>query len=175
MNEHDMNVVFSSKKSGGTDEWETPREFFDMLNKRFGFTLDPCASVNETSPKCEQFYTKEDDGLSKHWVGNVVYINPPYSEVDNWIKKAYHESRKNATCVLLIPARTDKKIFHETIMKYANEIMFVKGRLKFELNGEKIKDKKGTTMGAPFPSMVVVFNSWCGNFEPIKISSIGRE
>lgn len=34
-----MNVHFSSK----TDQWSTPQDFFDELNKQFNFTLDPCA------------------------------------------------------------------------------------------------------------------------------------
>lgn len=33
-------VLFSSK----TDLWETPQDFFDMLDAEFGFTLDAAAS-----------------------------------------------------------------------------------------------------------------------------------
>lgn len=47
--------------------------------------------------------------------------------------------------VMLIPARTDTKYFHEYIYK-RHEIRFVRGRLHF--NESKA--------GAPFPSMVVV-------------------
>lgn len=56
-----MAVHYSSK----TDEWATPQDFFDQLNKEFHFTLDPCA--NDQNHKCEKFYTKEQDGLSKDW------------------------------------------------------------------------------------------------------------
>lgn len=41
-------VMFSSK----SDEWETPQELYDELNKEFHFTLDPCA--NEQNHKCEK-------------------------------------------------------------------------------------------------------------------------
>lgn len=47
--------------------------------------------------------------------------------------------------VLLLPARTDTKWFHEYLYGKA-EIRFIKGRLKFG-------DSKN---GAPFPSMVVI-------------------
>ena len=48
--------------------------------------------------------------------------------------------------VMLIPARTDTKRFHDYI--YGNaEIRFIKGRLKFG----------GCENSAPFPSMIVVF------------------
>lgn len=56
-------VMFSSK----SDEWATPKDFFDELNKEFDFTLDPCAT--DENHKCNKYYTKQDDGLHKTWGG----------------------------------------------------------------------------------------------------------
>lgn len=129
--------------------WETPQDFFDELNKEFDFSLDPCAT-KETA-KCNNFYTKEDDGLSKDWGGNTVFCNPPYGRaIKDWVKKCRDEGLKDFTeVVMLIPARTDTKYFHEYIYKKPNvEIRFIKGRLKFG-------DCKNS---APFPSMLVIFN-----------------
>lgn len=144
MKEHDRKVVFSRK----SDEWSTPQDFFDKLNQEFHFTLDPCAT--DENHKCPKYYTIEDDGLSKSWAGECVFINPPYSQSKLWIEKAYKEARdnKDTVCAVLVPSRTDTKYFHEYCMK-ATEIHFVKGRLKF--GGEK--------NSAPFPSMVVVFEN----------------
>lgn len=76
------NVHFSSK----SDEWETPQQLFDSLNDEFGFTLDPCCT--KENAKCEKFYTIEDDGLSKSWYGDVVFMNPPYGRgIGHWVKK----------------------------------------------------------------------------------------
>jgi site-specific DNA-methyltransferase (adenine-specific) len=130
-------------------EWETPQGFFDKLNGDFLFTLDPCAT-KETA-KCAQYYTKEDDGLTKDWQGEVVFCNPPYGRaVKDWVKKCSQEGKKeNTVVVMLIPARTDTKYFHEYIYKQNNvEIEFIKGRLKFG-------DSKNS---APFPSMLVIFS-----------------
>jgi len=126
--------------------WETPQDFFDKLNEEFNFTLDPCATP-ETA-KCKKFYTKEDDGLSKDWRGERVFCNPPYgSEIKHWVKKC---SEEGTLVVMLIPARTDTRYFHDYIyQKLDVEIRFIKGRLKFG-------DSKNS---APFPSMVVVFSS----------------
>jgi len=133
--------MFSSQK----DEWATPQDFFDGLNKQYNFTLDPCATAQNT--KCPKFYTQQDNGLIQDWSGNVVYVNPPYSNVKEWVKKALQESRKpNTTIVMLVAARTDTKFFHDYCTK-ANQIFFIKGRLKFG----------GSANSAPFPSMVVVF------------------
>lgn len=81
--------------------------------------------------------------------GNRVFCNPPYGkEIGKWVKKAYEESKKNdTTVVMLIPARTDTAYFHDYIYHKAKEIRFVKGRLKFGQSKN----------AAPFPSMVVVF------------------
>lgn len=135
-------VLFSSKSM----EWETPQEFFDRLDREFHFTLDPCATA-ETA-KCEKFYTKETDGLAQNWGGETVFCNPPYGRaIKDWVKKSYDESRKkNTLVVMLIPARTDTKYFHEYIYGKA-EIRFVRGRLKFG----------GSENSAPFPSMVVIY------------------
>ena len=81
--------------------------------------------------------------------GYIVFCNPPYSNISAWVKKAYYESFKPETViVLLIPARTDTKYFQEYIYHRA-EIRFIKGRLKFG-------DSKNA---APFPSMVVIFRA----------------
>lgn len=134
--------------------WETPQDFFDRLNYEFRFTLDPCAT--KENAKCKKFYTKEDDGLSKDWTGEVVFCNPPYgTEIKNWVEKCYNEK---ALSVMLIPARTDTRYFHDYIylsyekpwMKRIPEIRFIKGRLKF-------KGKQKGSGSAPFPSMLVIF------------------
>lgn len=131
--------------SSGNDEWPTPKALFDSLDSEFHFTLDPCAT--DDNHKCQKYYTKETNGLSKSWAGERVFCNPPYSEIAKWVEKSFYESRNdNTLIVLLIPARTDTKYFHDYIL-YRSEIRFIKGRVKF---GE-------AKFNAPFPSMIVVF------------------
>jgi phage N-6-adenine-methyltransferase len=136
-------VMFSS----ASNEWATPQAFFDKLNDIFGpFTLDAAASSDNY--KVATYYTQSDDSLSQDWSGNRVFLNPPYGQaLKDWVKKAYEEGQKDGTIVvMLIPARTDTKYWHDYVMK-ADEIRFVRGRIKFG-------DAKN---GAPFPSAVVVF------------------
>lgn len=63
-------VVFQSN----SDEWSTPQDVFDGLNAEFGFDLDPCAS--EANHKCENYFTKEDNGLNKSWGGTEFSAIP---------------------------------------------------------------------------------------------------
>ena len=84
------------------------------------------------------------------------------SNIGKWVEKAYEESQKGLTIVLLIPARTDTKYFHDFIYGKA-QIRFVKGRLKFnDEDGNPCRDKNGKPAAAPFPSMVVIYNGLKG-------------
>lgn len=138
-------VLFSSEK----EDWETPQDFFDILDQEFHFTLDPCA--NKYNHKCNKYFTINDNGLEKSWSGEVVFCNPPYGrKIYNWVKKANEESKNNKTIIiLLIPSRTDTRYFHEFLYNKPNvELRFIKGRLKFG----------GSKNSAPFPSLVAIFN-----------------
>ena len=118
---------------------------FESLDQEFHFTCDVCALPENA--KCKDFYTPEIDGLTQEWHG-VCWCNPPYGRaIGKWIEKA---SKSACTVVMLLPARTDTKWFHNFIYKKDGvEIRFLKGRLKFGQSKN----------GAPFPSMVVVFRN----------------
>ena len=131
--------------SSNSNEWATPQDFFDELDKEFHFTLDPCAT--KENAKCKKFYTIEDNGLLMPWNNEVVFCNPPYGrEIKHWVQKA--SEAKGGIVVMLLPARTDTIYFHKYIY-HRTWIRFLKGRLKFG----------GSKNSAPFPSMVVIFKS----------------
>ncbi len=135
-------LMFSSK----TDLWETPQWLFDELDREFHFTLDVCALPENA--KCERYYTPEMDGLAQLWDG-VCWCNPPYGRtVGAWVRKARETAAAGHTVVMLLPARTDTRWFHEDIYRRERtEVRFLRGRLRFG----------GAGNSAPFPSMVVVF------------------
>ena len=56
--------------------------------------------------------------------------------------------KPDTVVVMLIPARTDTSYFHDYIYHKA-ELRFIRGRLHFN----------EAPQGAPFPSMVVVYNN----------------
>jgi site-specific DNA-methyltransferase (adenine-specific) len=123
-------VMFSSMRT----DWRTPRSVYQKLDREFCFDFGPCPS------------RPEFDGLGIEW-GESNFVNPPYGRaIGNWIEKGYLEWKKGKTVVFLIPSRTDTRWWHEFIMK-ADEIRFVKGRLKFSNHHSS----------APFPSAIAVF------------------
>lgn len=135
------NLFFSSK----TDLWSTPQYLFDKYDSIYHFDLDVCALPENA--KCSRFFTPEMDGLRQEWFGSC-WCNPPYGrQIWKWVQKA---ATSSATVVMLLPARTDTKWFHTWCLPYG-KIEFLQGRLKFGSCGNY----------APFPSMIVVFNSSC--------------
>jgi len=129
-----------------TNEWATPNEVYLALHREFNFTLDPCSTHDNA--KCAQHFTINEDGLSRNWGSNMVFMNPPYGrEIYLWMKKAHESSLNGATVVCLVPARTDTKWWHEFAMR--GEIRFLKGRIKFS----------GGKTNAPFPSAIIVFRA----------------
>jgi len=129
-------------------QWETPDELFDFLNRIYNFDWDLAGDSKNT--KCKKFYSKEEDALSKKWKG-VCWLNPPYGEkkskLSDWIKKSFDESNEgNCKVVMLIPARTNTNWWHDYCMK-SEEVLFIKGRPKF----------KGCVHGLPQPLALVVF------------------
>lgn len=132
-NNMNRDTLFSS----ATDRWATPAALFRSLDNEFGFDLDPCPLDGKI------------DGLSPlfcDWSGRRVFCNPPYGpKIGAWL-----ERRTQAVlAVYLLPARTDTRWFHNLVLGQADEIRFVRGRLKF---GDAVNS-------APFPSMIVIYRN----------------
>jgi len=183
-----MNRNVYSRTEKSSDSWETPFYFFKALqnymkkySKNFKFTLDPASS--EENHLCDKYYTYHENGLLQDWKGENVFINPPYSDIENWVKKCYYEGQKdNTIVVLLIPVRTDTKYWHKYCMK-AERLLFCKGRVNFLIKCDNCKKSVSKTIiykgrrlckicyskitgnnkiignGSIFPSVVVIFKN----------------
>ena len=68
MNKQTMSTMMSSKKM----DWQTPKEFFNKLNKEFNFTLDP--ATDGTNALCAKFFTEAQDALAQSWKGEVLSL-----------------------------------------------------------------------------------------------------
>ena len=128
----------------GTGERPTPRYIVRALNEEHNFDLDPCADADNAVT--ERHFNKAQNGLKQQWKCKCAWLNPPYAEIEAWLKKAFEEL-KAGRCqkvVALLPAWTDTPWFAE----YAShgQISFLIGRLKFG----------GASGTAFFPSMIVV-------------------
>jgi site-specific DNA-methyltransferase (adenine-specific) len=132
------NVFFNK----GSDKWMTPKSLFDKLNREFFFEdYDPCPI---------EWKEGDPDGLLQEW-STTTFVNPPFSKLDEWIKKAHQEWLKGKTIVLLMNAKTHIPSFHEYVLKNPVEIRFVKGKVNFEQEGRTKKSNN------PWSTMVLIW------------------
>jgi hypothetical protein len=131
-----------------SDEWLTPPEILRALGV---FDLDPCA-CSDPRPwdTATQHFTREDNGLRKPWVGRV-WLNPPYggpSIVGPWMRRMadHHHG------TMLIFARTETELFHETVWGMASAVLFLRGRLYFHR-----KDGGRAAANAGAPSCLIAY------------------
>jgi len=111
-----------------TDEYATDPQLWRPLSKAVGgFDTDP-ASGAENEAIAETVYTRSDNGLAQSWNG-VVWLNPPFSNKEDWYRKAVNEvNADNAqTVIALAPVDTSTQWFHNWFAK-AEVICWLEGR-----------------------------------------------
>jgi len=151
-------VMFST----GKDDWETPPDLWAALHREFRFSWDVAANSHNYKGERGCFFGPgseySEDALAVAWgpFVSACWCNPPYSRglQGRFIVKAAAERLRGTTTVMLLPARTDTRVFHAHIWDIERhqprpgvEVRFLKGRLRFV----------GAPAAAPFPSMIVVF------------------
>jgi len=87
-----------------------------------------------------------EHGLAQDWSREVVWCNPPFGSIEPWVRKAYEESLRGATVVMLLPCRTDTAWWHDWIVPYA-EKRWTRGRIKFIGMDDKV----------PFATAIFIF------------------
>lgn len=132
-----------------SDYWETPQWLFDALNTEFGFTLDGAAT--RENRKCSEYSnTTESTPVGRGWQQQRVFVNPPYSRINDFVDAALIRSYA-ATVVMLLPVRTDSNWFRRFIESDRATIRFFRKRIAFVSDGVPMKSP-------PFASMVVIIN-----------------
>lgn len=130
---------------GRTDDWITPRAIIEALGP---FDLDPCACKPQPWPTANRMLTVDDDGLAATWSGRV-WLNPPYGpRASEWIGKL----AAHGNGVALIFARTETRMFFESVWQHAAAVLFIEGRLHFHYpSGERAKANSGA------PSVLIAY------------------
>ena len=116
------------------DDRATDPAVFDILHRKFAFTIDVAASA--TNAKLERFFTREQDGLTQPWAGERVWCNPPYSDLAPWVTKAWLEDEAELIVMLLPANRTEQQWWQQLVEPYRDRnerftCEFLPGRLRF--------------------------------------------
>lgn len=133
------------------DEWGThPDTYYQGIYfAKFSPTLDVCAT--DENSQLDNFFTKKENGLIQNW-NEDFWMNPPYSEITQWMDKAYESWKKNnVNGLILVYSKTDTKWWHKYVEGIA-EVHFIKGRVRFMTpDGEQAKNS------APYPSCFIIY------------------
>jgi len=133
------------------DEYGTPLTLLYQACQTYDVHPKLDVAASRINHVCDRYFTKQDDALTKEW-DEDFFLNPPYSQVEIFIKYAYQQYKKhNVTGLILTYSKTDTKWWHDYIEGRA-ETYFIKGRIRFfDENG------KLTRNSAPYPSCFIIY------------------
>jgi len=140
------------------NEWCTPLDLYQKLDAEFHFDVDVACTTENCL--CRVGLTERENALKVNWMehdhliyGHVFFMNPPYGRgvIEEFVKKAFWESRDGAVVVCLLPFSGAKWFRRYCLL--ADEIRII-GRVKyigFASDGTLIRNSP------TFDSCVVIF------------------
>lgn len=117
------------------NEWYTPGEYIEPYRELVGnIDVDPASSKEANAiVKAKRFYSIDDDGLKKKWIGNV-WMNPPYASgaVEPFASKLLLELEAGNTtsAAILVNNATETRWF-QMLLWQCNAACFLASRVKF--------------------------------------------
>ena len=133
----------------------TPPEFLANIYAAFGeVDLDPCAHVlSPVIARRRILLSEGGDGLTEDWSGRLAFVNPPFSALLIWLRRAHQQWQAGnvETVVCLVPVRTDSALFHDTL-SFDADIYLLQGRVRF-------LDPRGKAQHTPFALMVLTLGA----------------
>lgn len=152
------------------DDRGTDPLFFAQMVDRFGpFTLDVAAAPHNA--KCERYFTREYDGLSRSWHRERVWCNPPYSNIEPWVAKAWAEWNRRdpiwqppELIVMLLPANRTEQGWWQREVEFRRDrggplsVEFLPGRLRFVRHGDGMTEI-GPNERPPFGCCLLIWGA----------------
>jgi hypothetical protein len=119
------------------------------------FDLDPCGSplraefLLKSTAKKHYMLERGQDGLSLPWFGRV-FVNPPFSDIEPWIEKAFSERTGIKSATFLLPANRMEQPWAQRVQRgeWAGDLkwQFLAGRRNYIFPDGKLK--KGIAFGS---------------------------
>jgi phage N-6-adenine-methyltransferase len=128
----------------------TPREWWEALNRVHDFTLDVAA--DDDNHLCDRYFTEKDNALAQEWHGRV-WMAPPWLEpaLYRWVWKAHDEFMLgNAEfVVMLLPTRTSSRWYKQFVEGIKAIVIAV--NVPYEIpDGYEIEDQMLVIFGHPY-------------------------
>lgn len=129
-------------------EWYTPTEYIEAARRVMGsIDLDPATSEQaQAAIMAGEYYTKDNDGLSYPWFGNV-WLNPPYNMplIEQFVDRIIGEYERGTvtSAIVLTNNSTDTGWFHK-LAQYP--FCLTRGRIQFWNGDERLATRQGQAL-----------------------------
>ena len=147
--------------------WTTPPELIAAVTAEFGpITLDCAAQEgDQVAPEWlgpDHLDPARRDALAfEHWAdvtrsetGHAChgFLNPPFSMASQgFVERAIATAAAGMPMTVILPARVDTRVFQDLIFPTADEVRFLRGRIRYGRGDGKRADP------APFPTALIRF------------------
>ena len=154
--------------------WQTPKYVFHWLNLRFKFDIDGCANGDNALVRlyfgdgglADDFLNFNLDALKGGLSRASIFVNPPYSNVTPFIKRAKVLCNDGHLVVMLLNNDKSTQWYQNHIHDVANEVIdIVGGRIAF-IHPVTKQEIKGNSKG----QMIVVFDPSMQDFVQRSVS-----
>lgn len=131
-----MTVYNADAGEARRDDWVTPDWLFRWCSVVWGpFDMDVAAS--ELNHKVALYLTAVEDGLLSQW-GPCNWCNPPFNLAAEFTERAAVMATRGGSSLLLLPVATGSRWFHDNVFHEASELVFLRGRVAFEADGQPV-------------------------------------
>ena len=138
--------------NSGENEWYTPPCYIESARRVMGsIDTDPASSeIANKTVRAEVYYTKDNDGLLKEWLGNV-WLNPPYGQpfISQFSDAIIEKLPEFDQIIVLVNNATDTQWLHQ-ILDVCDAVCFVHGRIKF-------LDVNSNPVNAPLQGQCIIY------------------
>jgi DNA N-6-adenine-methyltransferase (Dam) len=126
---------WNERTNTGNNEWYTPAEYVARVRKALGeIDCDPASTpVANLVMKARTFYTKEQSGVIRRWIGRV-FLNPPYSKdlLTRFANKFHYEVLSGSiTEAIVLVHNTTECQWWRTFALHASAICLTGHRIEF--------------------------------------------
>jgi site-specific DNA-methyltransferase (adenine-specific) len=127
------------------DEWQTPQQLFNVLNKQYIFEMDCCAKIENT--KCKYYMSNFISHFREDILDFICWMNPPFSKAETMFSHFFKEVTIGVAIYRCDNFET--KIWQNIIFPNATWIFVPSKRIAYEgINGK----------GSRFPSALIGLN-----------------
>lgn len=122
------------KPGRSKQDYETPREFIDAVEGRFG-KLEVDLAARHDNAKAPQWIPPEIDSLRLEWPTHKrMWLNPPFGNIAVWARKCWEwleQQGPDGRIFFLVPASVGANWFWSYVIDYA-VVFALQPRLSFD-------------------------------------------